>query len=81
MFDPQLNNYAKMSAYLLMTAGFGWIIHECFEEGKVFGIGKSTNRNLNVNGQNKGIDFGKYMDKMPKFEREYGKNKNKEGIM
>lgn len=82
MFDPELNDYAKMSAYLLMIAGFGWIIHEALEEGKVFGLGRGSDRNLNVSGQNKGIDFGKYMDKMPKFEREYAKGKNKEtGIM
>jgi hypothetical protein len=79
MFDPELNDYAKMSGYLLMVAGLGWIIHECFEEGKALGIGSSKgSKNLNVSGQNKGIDFGKYMDKTPKFEREYGRGKGKE---
>ena len=82
MFDPELNDYAKMSGYLLMTAGVGWIVHECLEEGKVLGLGSKAARNLNVTGQNRGIDFGKYMDKTPKFEKEFGRGKNKDqGIM
>lgn len=50
MFDPELNDYALMSAYLLVVAGFGWILHECLEEGKIFGFGRSSERNLNVSG-------------------------------
>lgn len=80
MFDPDLNDYAKMSGYLLMIAGFGWILHECLEEGKILGLGSSENRNVNVSGYNQGIDFGKYMDKMPKFERDFNK-KNKETVI
>src|SRR5438132_14419880 len=81
MFDPELNDYAKMSGYLLMVAGLGWILHECLKEGKIFGFGRNADRNLNVSGQNKGIDVGKYMEKKPKFEKEYAKNKGKNNVI
>jgi len=30
---------------------------------------------INAPNASSGIDFGKYMDKIPKYEREFGKNK------
>lgn len=46
MFDPVLNDLARMSGWMLVISGGGWIIHDCLESGKIPGMSSGSKRNV-----------------------------------
>ena len=56
---------AKISAYLLIAAGLGWIVHS-FLEGE-----ESQNQTTTSGNKASKINFNKYLTKKPKFEKDY----------
>lgn len=72
-----MNNLSYVSGQLLIIGGVGWIIHE-YVESKEEGQRAAPSQGAGV----PNINFGKYMDKKPKFEREFGKtSKQQDALM